>query len=159
VQLLLFESVLAIAASMMSGADTAILHDREKALSDSEESRTGSIAHLSSTTAFTEGAGALMGGALGSADLTGLAQVGVSWVCLVLARALVGPPFRESKCAESLRGFKAICTHRMKGDKVLRQTSLAIPLHNLSTFLVAWLQGLMGIAVCFILFSAGVSSR
>jgi MFS family permease len=79
-QLMIFEFLLGIAASMMSGADLAILYDTERALSDSEDSHTGSIAHLSSTKAFAEGAGALAGGALalGSFDLMVLAQAGVS---------------------------------------------------------------------------------
>lgn len=141
VQLLVFEFLLGIAASMMSGADLAILYDTEKALSDSEDSHTGSIAHLSSTKAFAEGAGALAGGALalGSFDLLVLAQAGVSWVCLLLALVLVEPPYRETAGSTPLRGFKAIYTHLMKGDKVLRQTFLAIPLYNLCTFQVAWL--------------------
>lgn len=141
VQLMVFEFLLGIAASMMSGADLAILYDTEKALSDSEDSHTGSIAHLSSTKAFAEGAGALAGGALalGSFDLMVLAQAGVSWVCLVLALLLVEPPYRETAGSKPLRGFKAIYIHLMKGDKVLRQTFLAIPLYNLCTFHVAWL--------------------
>lgn len=141
VQLMVFEFLLGIAASMMSGADLAILYDTEKALSDSEDSHTGSIAHLSSTKAFAEGAGALAGGALalGSFDLMVLAQAGVSWVCLVLALLLVEPPCRETAGSKPLRGFKAIYIHLMKGDKVLRQTFLAIPLYNLCTFHVAWL--------------------
>lgn len=141
VQLMVFEFLLGISASMMSGADLAILYDTEKALSDSEDSHTGSIAHLSSTKAFAEGAGALAGGALalGSFDLMVLAQAGVSWVCLVLALLLVEPPCRETAGSKPLRGFKAIYIHLMKGDKVLRQTFLAIPLYNLCTFHVAWL--------------------
>jgi len=141
VQLLVFEFLLGIAASMMSGADLAILYDTEKALSDSEDSHTGSIAHLSSTKAFAEGAGALAGAALalGSFDLMVLAQAGVSWVCLVLALLLVEPPYRETTGVKPLRGFKAIYLHLMKGDKVLRQTFVAIPLYNLCTFHVAWL--------------------
>lgn len=141
VQLMIFEFLLGIAASMMSGADLAILYDTERALSNSEDSHTGSIAHLSSTKAFAEGAGALAGGALalGSFDLMVLAQAGVSWVCLVLALLLVEPPIRETPGSKPLRGFKAIYAHLMKGDKVLRQTFFAIPLYNLCTFHVAWL--------------------
>lgn len=141
VALLVFEFLLGIAASMMSGADLAILYDTERALSDSEDTHTGSIAHLSSTKAFAEGTGALAGGALalGSFDLLVMAQAGVSWVCLVLALLLVEPPFRESAGNKPLHGLKAIYRHLMKGDRVLRQTFLAIPLYNLCTFHVAWL--------------------
>lgn len=141
VQLLIFECLLGVAASMMSGADLALLYDTEKALSDSEDAHTGSIAHLSSTKAFAEGAGALAGGALAvsSFDLMVATQAGVAWVCLVLALLLHEPPYREAPGTRPLRGFRAIYAHLMLGDKVLRQTFVAIPLYNLCTFHVAWL--------------------
>lgn len=140
-QLAIFEVILGVAMSMMSGADLALLYDTERAISNAEEEHSHSIAHLSSTKAFANGAGALLGGAMAlwSFDAIVLAQAAVSWVCLVLAMLLIEPPVEQSTDTTTTLDFKGIYTHLLKGDKLLRQVFIAIPLYNLCTFQVGWL--------------------
>lgn len=140
-QLAIFEIILGIAMSMMSGADLALLYDTERAISEAEDEHSHSIAHLASTKAFANGAGALLGGAMAlwSFDAIVLAQAAVSWVCLALALALVEPPIKQEASTVTTLDFKAIYRHLIKGDKVLRQVFIAIPLYNLCTFQVGWL--------------------
>lgn len=139
--LAIFELILGVAVSMMSGADLALLYDTEKALSDSEDSHTGSIAHLSFTKSVAEGSGALLGGALAlwSFEIMVLAQSLVAWICLVLALLLVEPPYKGGDNTRRMPGFNAIYTHVLKGDRILRKVFLALPIYNLTTFHVAWL--------------------
>ena len=140
-QLAVFEIILGVAMSMMSGADLALLYDTERAISKVEDEHSFSIANLASTKAYANGAGALLGGAMAlwSFDAIVLAQAAVSWVCLVLAMMLVEPPIEKIENPVTTLNFKAIYRHLIKGDKVLRQIFIAIPLYNLSTFQVAWL--------------------
>ncbi len=139
--LVVFEIILGIAMSMMSGADLALLYDTERAISAADEEHSHSIAKLSSTKAFANGAGALLGGAMAlwSFDAIVFAQAAVSWVCLVLALGLIEPPIEQTPSATTTLGFRAIYDHLLKGDKVLRQVFFAIPLYNLCTFQVGWL--------------------
>ncbi len=139
--LALFELVLGIAASMMSGADLALLYDSEQALSTETEEHSGSIAHLTSTKAFAAGAGALLGGglALWSFDIILLAQTPLAWICLALALLIFEPPKAHESEQKTPLNFRGIYHHLLKGDKLLRQVFFAIPLYNLSTFQVVWL--------------------
>lgn len=140
-QLAVFEIILGVAMSMMSGADLALLYDTERAISKVEDEHSFSIANLASTKAYANGVGALLGGAMAlwSFDAIVLAQAAVSWVCLVLAMMLVEPPIEKIENPVTTLNFKAIYRHLIKGDKVLRQIFIAIPLYNLSTFQVGWL--------------------
>lgn len=139
--LVVFEVILGVAMSMMSGADLALLYDTERAINKAEEEHSRSIAHLASTKAYANGAGALLGGgmALWSFDAIVMVQAAVSWVCLVLAILLAEPPIEQTENPVTTLDFKALYKHLIKGDKVLRQVFIAIPLYNLSTFQVAWL--------------------
>ena len=139
--LAIFEFVLGIAGSMMSGADLALLYDSEQSLNAEKEEHCDSIAHLSSTKAFAAGAGALLGGALAlwSFDVILLAQTPLAWICLALALLITEPPAAREADTTTPLNLQGIYTHVIKGDKLLRQVFFAIPLYNLSTFQVVWL--------------------
>ncbi|MCB1664766.1 MAG: MFS transporter [Pseudomonadales bacterium] len=140
--LIIFEMILGVAISMMSGADLALLYDSERALRENEgEDNGNSIAHMSSTKAFANGAGALLGGAMAmwSFDAIVLAQAAVSWICLLLALVLVEPADSDGESVSTRLNVGDIYRHVMKGDPVLRQVFFAIPVYNLFTFLVIWL--------------------
>lgn len=139
--LVVFELFLGFAVSLMSGADLALLYDTEKALAESEETHTASIAHLSFTKSVAEGSGALIGGALAlwSFDAMVLAQSIVACVCFGLAILLFEPPNSSEEGEVTLLGFKAIYSHVMQGDALLRKVFIAMPIYNLSTFHVVWL--------------------
>lgn len=139
--LVIFELMLGVAVSMMSGADLALLYDTEKALSDSEDAHTGSIAHLSFMKSVAEGSGALLGGAIAlwSFDAMVLAQSLVAWTCLAMALLLIEPPYKGQDNSPRMLGVKAIYQHLMNGDRILRKVFIALPLYNLATFHVAWL--------------------
>ncbi|MDX1490684.1 MAG: MFS transporter [Pseudohongiellaceae bacterium] len=139
VDLLIFEMLLAVAVSLMSGADLAILYDTEKALSESEETHTSSIAHLGFTKSVAEGFGALLGGALAlwSFEIMILTQAIVAWSCLALSLLLIEPPNTDKETTPL--DFKGIYNHVMKGDAMLKRVFFAIPIYNLSTFHVVWL--------------------
>lgn len=140
-QLAVFEIILGIAMSMMSGADLALLYDTQRAINKAEDEHSHSIANLASTKSFANGAGALLGGAMAlwSFDAILLTQAALSWVCLALAMFLAEPPIEQTTNPLITLDFRALYKHLLKGDKVLRQVFIAIPLYNLSTFQVAWL--------------------
>lgn len=139
--LMLFEIGMGVAMSMMSGTDLAMLYDSEKALSDSEEAHTSSIAHLSFVRSVAEGTGALLGGVLALWSFDGMvaAQSLTAMFCLVLALMLVEPPRTRAGSDPQVSTLAAIWTLLTHGDVVLRRVFFAIPLYSLTTIHVVWL--------------------
>jgi hypothetical protein len=136
-----FELFLGFAVSLMTEADLTLLYDTEKVLAESEETHTGSIAHLSVTKSVAEDSGALLGGALAlwSFDAMVLVQSLVACLCFGLAILLFEPPSLTKEGEVSLLGFRAIYLHLMQGDALLRKVFIAMPIYSLSTFHVVWL--------------------
>ncbi len=140
--LMIFEITLGAGASLLSGADLALLYDTQKALAveESEEHSTG-IAHIGITKCVAEALGALLGGALAlySFDLMVLAQSASAWLCLVFALFIVEPPYRRSEDTADRVRIIEILKHLLHSDPVLRQIVIAIPLYSLATFNAIWL--------------------
>ncbi|MFM1897147.1 MAG: hypothetical protein RLZZ385_2221 [Pseudomonadota bacterium] len=140
--LILFEILVGVAASLLSGADLAILYDTQKALdADEVASHSKGIAHLGFTKSFAEGMGALLGGvlALWSFDLMVLVQSMAAWVCLLLALLVVEPPYKNTTGNVVDMRMVTIIRHLLRSDPVLRNVFIAIPAYSLATFHAAWL--------------------
>lgn len=141
--LVLFEITAGIAASLLSGADLAVLYDTQKALEDdtcSEHSK--GIAQLGFVRSSAEGLGALLGGglALWSFELMLVIQSAVAWGCLFLAVLIIEPPYKNKEQPDKRIQITEILRHLLGSDPVLRKVIVAIPLYNLATFHVAWLM-------------------
>lgn len=140
--LVLFEVILGIAMSMLSGADLALLYDSEKALAREETEHPRSLAQLGFTKSLAEGLGALLGGAIAlwSFELMVLMQSMIAWVCLWLALLVYEPPCNNDP-GTGRRSFEFadIYRHLVRGDRVLRLVFIALPIYNLATINVAWL--------------------
>lgn len=140
--LMLFEILAGIAASLISGADLALLYDSQKALNDDPASEhSGGIANLGFIRSSAEGLGALIGGALvlWSFEMMVVVQSVAAWLCLLMALFIVEPPVQDVATAKPRIQIGAILRHLFSSDPVLRHVVLAIPLYNLATFHVAWL--------------------
>lgn len=140
--LMIFEITLGVAASLLSGADLALLYDTQKALEAEENNEhSKSIAQLGVTKCIAEALGALLGGllALYSFELMVAIQSAAAWMCLVLALFIVEPPYRGNGEAENRIRIIEILRHLFRSDPILRQIIIAIPLYSLATFNVIWL--------------------
>ena len=139
--LMIFEIIVGVAISLLSGADLALLYDTHKALAADENAEHGkSIAHLGFAKSTAEGTGALLGGvlALWSFDLMVAVQSAAAWMCLLLAWFIVEPPYKNSSEANDF-GLLNIVRHLLRSDGVLRHIVIAIPLYSLASFHVVWL--------------------
>jgi len=140
--LIVFEIAVGIAASLLSGADLAVLYDTQRALEDEDSSEhSNGIAHLGFIRSSAEALGALLGGvlALWSFDLMVLTQSVAAWMCLALALIVVEPPYHDVNSSECRIGIGEILRHMFASDPILRHVVIAIPLYSLATFHVAWL--------------------
>jgi len=140
--LIIFEIGAGMAASLLSGADLALLYDSQNALDEgisSEHSK--GIANLGFIRSSAEGLAALLGGALAiwSFELMVVVQSVAAWVCLLMAILVVEPPTQDGSPRPTRIAIGAILRHLFNSDPILRHVVLAITLYNLATFHVAWL--------------------
>jgi len=140
--LMLFEITVGIAGSLLSGADLALLYDSEKALDqdyDSPHSR--GLATLGFIKSCAEGLGALLGGLLASYsfEVMVLGQSLAAWVCTLLALLVVEPPHQADRRIDKRLRFAEVMQYMWRGDRVLRNVFIAIPVYNLATIHVVWL--------------------
>ncbi len=141
--LIVFEVIVGIAASLISGADLALLYDTQKATnSAAENEHSKAIAHLGFFKSSAEGLGALLGGALvlWSFELMVIVQSAAAWMCLLLALFVIEPPYKKSEAEANRIQITEILRHLFTSDPVLRNVVIAIPLYSLATFHVAWLM-------------------
>lgn len=142
--LMLFEVAIGVAASLISGADLALLYDSQKALEEKDDGgeHSQAIANLGFFKSSAEALGALLGGALAmvSFDLMVSLQSAVAWLCLALALLIVEPPYRSESGLTRRVPMLDILRHLFVFDPLLRRIVIAIPLYSLATFHVAWLM-------------------
>ncbi|OFE11587.1 hypothetical protein PHACT_13690 [Pseudohongiella acticola] len=140
--LVIFELILGMAVSMLSGADLALLYDSERALANEEGDHAQSLSQLGFTKSLAEGLGALCGGllAMWSFDVMILVQSLTAWVCLWMAFLVIEPPVDNvSEPGNRVVSLKEIYQHVARGDRILRMVFIALPVYNLATIHVAWL--------------------
>lgn len=141
--LIMFEIMAGIAASLLSGADLALLYDTQKALQDEDDiEHSNAISQLGFFRSSSEGLGALVGGALilWSFEVMVIVQSAAAWMCLILALLIIEPPYKNIESKSKRIKISAILRHLFTSDPVLRNVVIAIPLYNLATFHVAWLM-------------------
>lgn len=140
--LVIFELILGVAVSMLSGADLALLYDSEQALARGEGEHAQSLSQLGFTKSLAEGLGALFGGllAMWSFDIMVLVQSLFAWICLWMALLVIEPPIDNiSTPGTRVVSLKDIYQHVARGDRILRLVFIALPVYNLATIHVAWL--------------------
>lgn len=141
--LIIFEIMAGIAASLLSGADLALLYDTQKAIQDGDDiEHSNAISQLGFFRSSSEGLGALVGGALvlWSFEAMVVVQSAAAWMCLILALLIIEPPYKNVERNSKRIQISAILRHLFLSDPILRNVVIAIPLYNLATFHVAWLM-------------------
>lgn len=139
--LALFEIALGVSASLISGADIALLYDSEAALGRPEEEQRKVVGRLYSMRTFSEAAAAVVCSLLmiASMELVVYAQAAVGWIPLILALRLVEPPVARLEQSGHLRNMGLICRHLLHHSAVLRLTFLVLCIWSLTTFYAVWL--------------------
>lgn len=145
VELALFETLLGVAVSLISGADLALLYDTELALGRAEGTP-GAVRNLHVAHSLSEAIAALLCSALmlWSMDAVVAVQALVGWVPFLVAVTLVEPPIHRAlgeagDGSERAVRMREVVAHMLGGDRVLRYTVLALALWSLTTFYAVWL--------------------
>ena len=143
-QLAVFEACLAVAFSLMSGANLALLYDTELALREAGRGagrRPTAVGRLFFASNLSEALAAFLCSflLLWSMDWAMYAQVTAAWLAFALTFGLVEPP-RERMARDShARNLWFVFRHLVADDRLLRLTFLALCVWPLTTMFAVWL--------------------
>lgn len=136
-----FEIALGVSASLISGADIALLYDSEAALGRVGAEQRTVVGRLYSMRTLSEAVAGIACSLLviGSMELVVYAQAVVGWIPLLLAVRLVEPPVARLEQSGHLRNMGRICRHLLADSAVLRLTFLTLSIWSLTTYYAVWL--------------------
>ena len=139
--LALFEVMLAIGSSLISGADLAMLYDSELALGRSEESQRQVVGRLYTARNVSEGLAAVLCSLLllWSMDYAVYVQAVVGWLPLLASLLLVEPPGARLETHDHVGKMASICRYLFTHSRILRLAFLALCVWSLTTFYAVWL--------------------
>lgn len=139
--LVIFEMIVGIGLSLLSGADLSLLYDSQEALGQSPAEKTRGIANMRFSKSVAEGVSALIGGFLiaWSFEVTVIANAMAACVPIVLAAFLVEAPFTKMAKGQHKENLKEVIYHLFVRDRLLRLICLNTTFFGLATFYVVWM--------------------
>ncbi len=140
--LAIFEILLGLSYSLISGSDLALLYDTELAMGRSEDEQRQVVGKLYSARTFSEAlAGLACTFVLLFASFQELVylQVLVGWIPVFLVLRLVEPPGRRLESIGHMANMGRILRYLAGHSAVLRLVFLALSIWSLTTFYAVWL--------------------
>ena len=136
---LIFEGLLGIGVSLISGADLALLYDTELALNRADESPRA-VANLYTMHSASEAVAAVACSLLllVSIDAVVVIQVIAGCLPMLIAMTLVEPDHKAGKEHEPLR-VAEVLRHLVANGSIMRWTVLSLSLWSLTTFFAVWI--------------------
>jgi MFS family permease len=143
-QVALFEAIVGVAFSLISGSDTSLAFESEQALA--KDNNQSSIARLLSWNSFGEAAASLVAFVLVRYDLhwVVLGQVIVGWMPLLLSFGLTEPPRKQQLKQQSIDWQQV--RSAISGYPVILALTGLFMIVSASTYMVAWLNPMLWIA-------------
>ena len=140
--LAVFEACLAVAFSLISGADLALLYDTELALAESAEQKQKAVRRLFFVSGLAEAVAAVACSALlvvTAMDVVVWAQAVCGWIPFLVAFTVVEPPGERLARTGHGRNFAGILRAVLLDSRILRLTFLAMAIWGLTTMYAVWL--------------------
>ncbi len=139
--LALFEVLLGIGSSLLSGADLAMLYDSEQALEANPRQQQQAVGRLFMAHTTSEALSAVACSLLLLISMQAVVwvQVAVGFIPLLLALSLVEPPGERLAKGAHLDNMLLITRHLWQQNAVLRLTFLGLSIWGLTTFYAVWL--------------------
>lgn len=138
--LVAFEACLGLGASLISGADIALLYDTKHALQNPLAAQQRSIGNLFFARSTAEAASAVLCSVLllWSIDKVVLFQALVGWLPLAFACTIVEPPMERLPAYSHLENFRRV-GKALSNSILMRLIVLALAFWSLTTFYALWL--------------------
>lgn len=135
-----FELSIAIAVSLGSGTDVALLYDTMALMPDSKENESKVLGQKLFYSQTGETLAALLGGALAVYSLTlpALANAIIGWVPLFIVLSLYEPPRQLMSKQKHMENFRYIYRSLFRDSRLLRYIILNLIFYGLATLLAVW---------------------
>lgn len=137
-----YEIALAIAFSLISGSDIAMLYDTEVALGREPGEQRNVVGRLYSVRTLSEALAAVTCSVLllrWSMDVVVMVQAVIGWLPLFAALRLVEPPGQRLERTSHLGNLVEVCRYLAGHSRVLLLVMLALCVWSLTTFYAVWL--------------------
>ncbi len=139
--LVVFETLLGIGSSLVSGADLALIYDSELAIGDDPARQQRIVGRHYAMHTASEAIASLLASVLVLVSLEAIvwAQVIAGWIPLAIALTLREAPSERMDAGDHLGNLIAITRHLLRNGAVLRLTFATISVWSLTTFYAVWL--------------------
>jgi MFS family permease len=138
--LVIYELILSLAFSLMSGADISLLYDTHA--SQSRDGKKKSLAHLQFFSVSGEALAAILGGLFVTNDFRVLLNINsfVSWMPFLIALTLNEPHYKKMNARNHRENFTEVFQHLMEPkERSLRLAFVNLVIWSLSTFFAVWM--------------------
>jgi MFS family permease len=135
--ILLYEIIIGLGASLVSGADFSIVYDSIK----DDPNRLKHVGSLSTFSLIGEACAGILASILIFWSFTPIlwAQVIVAWFPFFLAFLFVEPPFERMKQSAHFSNFLGVFRHLLMEERITRRIFVNATIWGLSSFCVVWL--------------------
>lgn len=136
-----YEILLALAASLVSGADLSLLYDSLDKITKERKEKTKAVANIQMAYVTSEATAAIIASLLiiYSFHHVIMAQAIASWIAFATALMIYEPPYKKMDKNAHKENFKKIISHIFCSEKLLRLIFLNLFLWSLCTFVVVWI--------------------
>ncbi len=138
-QLMVYEGILALGFTLVSGTDLAIFYDSLPLNSPRSKSTEG-IAKIKSAHVFSEAAASILSGLLIMISFSAViwSQVIVSWIPFFISLGLIEPSRKKMKGSSHFENFKGVFKSMFASGALMRLISLNFIFWGLATFFAVW---------------------
>ncbi len=140
--LILYEILIAIGLSLVSGTDLSILYDSLHIVQSDRKASTKAMGNIHFAQLSAESVASILGGALATVSFTWplVVHAAISWIPLFVALTLYEPKSHEDKVEhQHWENIKTILFEVFKRDSLLRLIFINLVIWGLSTFIAVWI--------------------
>ncbi|MDA8793131.1 MFS transporter [Bacteriovoracaceae bacterium] len=140
-ELVLYEILIGIALSLVSGADISLLYESLNYKNDDRLERTKAMGNYQFSKTTAEAIASLLGGALViiSFKATIVAHAFFSWVPFIVALTIIEAPYKKMDREKHFENIKKVFKHLFFSEKLIRLIFLNLVTWGLSTFIAVWI--------------------
>jgi len=141
-ELVLYEILIAIGLSMVSGTDLSILYDSLHILKTERESATKAMGNIHFAQLSSESIASVLGGALATFSFQAplIVHAIISWIPVLIAFSIFEPKVEKNQGRiDHIAQIKEILFHVFKKDSLLRLIFINLVVWGLSTFIAVWM--------------------
>ncbi|MCK5071811.1 MAG: MFS transporter [Bacteriovoracaceae bacterium] len=140
-QLVIYEILLGVAVSLVSGADISILYESLKYKNDERSERTKAIANVQLSKTVSESTASVLGGLLVtiSFQMVIIVKAITGWFPFFIALTLKEPPYKKMDKNNHFKNLKFVISHVFFSDRLLILIFINLVLWGLATFIMVWI--------------------